>query len=203
MRKVTFGGANSLDNYFARKDDSVDWLMWSDEAALVMKDFWKTIDTVVMGRRTYEVALRMGAGGGAYPGVKNYVFSRTMKPGAKKKASSLEFDSEDAAEFVRKLKGQEGKDICVMGGGLLAKSLFEADLIDEIGFNIHPVLLGSGIPVFHEMKRQIDLELTDCKAFKNGTLLVSYRVKHETEKKRTTARNAKGSRKTRNQNRKR
>lgn len=187
MRKVTFGGANSLDNYFARKDDSVDWLMWSKEAASVMTDFWKTIDTVVMGRRTYEVALRMGAGGGAYPGVKNYVFSRTMK---QKPGSSVEIISEDAAEFVRKLKSQEGKDICVMGGGLLAKSLFEADLIDEIGFNIHPVLLGSGIPVFHEMNRQIDLELIDCKAFKNDTLLLSYRVKHTTEKKRSTARNA-------------
>jgi dihydrofolate reductase len=52
MRKVTFGGANSLDNYFARKDDAVDWLMWSDEAAAYMAEFWKTIDTVVMGRKT-------------------------------------------------------------------------------------------------------------------------------------------------------
>jgi hypothetical protein len=50
MRKVTFGGANSFDNYFARKDDSVDWLMWSDEAAAVMKEFWKTIDTMPQGR---------------------------------------------------------------------------------------------------------------------------------------------------------
>jgi len=198
MRKVTFGGANSLDNYFARKDDSVDWLMWGKEAASVMTDFWKTIDTVVMGRRTYEVALSMGTGGGAYPGVKNYVFSRTMKQGPKKKVKNVEIISEDAAEFVRKLKGQEGKDICVMGGGLLAKSLFEADLIDEIGFNIHPVLLGSGIPVFHEMNHQIDLELIDFKAFKNGTLLVSYRVKHPTEKKRSTARNAKSARKAKN-----
>jgi dihydrofolate reductase len=64
-----------------------------------------------------------------------------------------------------------------MGGGLLAKSLFEADLIDEIGFNIHPVLLGSGIPLFHEMNHQIDLELIDCKPFKNGTVMISYRVK--------------------------
>ena len=191
MRKVTFGGANSLDNYFARKDDSVDWLMWSNEAASVMKDFWKTIDTVVMGRRTYEVAQRMGAGAGAYPGVKNYVFSRTMRQSEKKKVKNLEIVSEDAAEFVRRLKSQEGKDICVMGGGLLAKSLFEADLIDEIGFNIHPVLLGSGIPLFHEMKRQIDLELLNCKAFKNGTLMVSYRVKLATEKKRSTTRNSK------------
>jgi len=66
----------------------------------------------------------------------------------------------------------------VMGGGELAKSLFEAGVIDEIGFNIHPVLLGSGIPLFHEMKRQIDLELLDCKVLKNGCVVVSYRVKH-------------------------
>ena len=194
MRKVTFGGANSLDNYFARKDDSVDWLMWSNEAASVMKNFWKTIDTVVMGRRTYEVALRMGAGGGgAYPGVKNYVFSRTIK---QKPGSKVEIISEDAAEFVRKLKSQEGKDICVMGGGLLAKSLLEANLIDEIGFNIHPVLLGSGIPLFHEMNHQIDLELIDFQAFKNGTLLVSYRVKHPTGSiKNLTSKNAKAAKK--------
>jgi dihydrofolate reductase len=190
MRKVTFGGANSFDNYFARKDDSVDWLMWSNEAAAVMKEFWQTIDTMVMGRRTYDVALRMG-NGGPYPGLKTYVFSRTMKRGAQKKVKNLEFISEDAAEFVRRLKSENGKDICVMGGGLLAKSLFEADLIDEIGFSIHPVLLGSGVPLFYEMNRQIDLELLDCKPFKNGTLMVSYRVKHETEKKKPTARKAK------------
>ncbi|MDQ5844389.1 MAG: dihydrofolate reductase family protein [Acidobacteriota bacterium] len=175
MRKVVFGGANSLDNLFARKDDTVDWIMWSDEVAKLMADYWKTFDTVVMGRRTYEVALRMGSGGGAYPGMKNYVCSRTLK---EKQDSGVEIVSEDAAEFVRKLKQQEGKDICIMGGGLLAKSLFEADLIDEIGFNIHPVLLGSGIPLFHEMKRQIDLELLDCKTFKNGCVVVTYRVKH-------------------------
>ena len=192
MRKVTFGGANSLDNYFARKDDAVDWLMWSNEAADVMKNYWKTIDTIVMGRKTYEVALRMGVGGGGYPGMKNYVFSRTMKQSPRKKGfKNLEIISEDAAEFVRKLKDQEGKDICVMGGGLLAKSLFEADLIDEIGFNIHPVLLGSGIPLFHEMNHQINLELIECKTFKNGCLMVSYRVRHETEKE-TRRRGKKG-----------
>jgi len=65
-----------------------------------------------------------------------------------------------------------------MGGGEFAKTLFEAGVIDEIGFNIHPVLLGSGIPLFHEMKRQIDLELIECKTFKNGCVLVTYRVKN-------------------------
>jgi dihydrofolate reductase len=80
---------------------------------------------------------------------------------------------------VKKLKSENGKDICLMGGGDFAKTLFEADLIDEIGFNIHPVLLGSGIPLFHEMKRQINLELIECKPFKNGCVLVTYRVKHQ------------------------
>jgi dihydrofolate reductase len=175
MRKVIFGGANSLDNYFARKDDAVDWLMWSDEVTEILADYWTRFDTVVMGRRTYEVALRSGSGDGAYSGVKTYVFSRTLK---RKDKDQVQMVSEDVAEFVRRLKNEDGKDICVMGGGLLAKSLFEADLIDEVGFNIHPVLLGSGIPIFHEMPRQIDLELIECRSLKNGCVLVTYRVKH-------------------------
>lgn len=180
MRKVVFGGANSLDNYFARKDDTVDWLMWSDEVTEFLADYWKRFDTIVEGRRTYEVQLRMG-GSGEFPGVKSYVFSRMMK---EKSAPGVEIISEDAAEFVRKLKAQKGKDICVMGGGLLARSLFDADLIDEIGFNIHPVLLGSGIPIFHEMDHQIDLELLECKTLKNGCVLVTYRVKPPGEKQK-------------------
>jgi dihydrofolate reductase len=103
------------------------------------------------------------------------VFSRTLQP---KSAGGVTIVSEDAVEFVRRLKEQDGKDICLMGGGELARSLFEADLIDEIGLNIHPLLLGSGIPLFHPLSRQIDLELRECRAFKNGCVLVSYRVKH-------------------------
>jgi dihydrofolate reductase len=65
-----------------------------------------------------------------------------------------------------------------MGGGELARSLFKAGLIDELGFNIHPVLLGSGIPLFHPMSRQINLQLLKCKTLKNGCVMVTYRVKH-------------------------
>ena len=174
MRKVTFGGANSLDNFIARKDDSVDWLLWTKEVAEIMEVFWQNIDTVLMGRKTYEVAARSG-GGGAYPGVKTYVFSRTINESSK---NEVVFVSEDAAEFVRRLKSENGKDICLMGGGVLAKSLFEADLIDEIGLNIHPVLLGSGIPLFYEMSHQIDLALIKLQQLSNGCEVVTYRVKH-------------------------
>ena len=175
MRKVTFGGANSLDNFLARPDHAVDWLLWGEEAAAVMADYWKTIDTVLMGRKTYEVALRSGHGDGSYPGVTTYVFSRTLPEAG---SGGVTIIREDAAKFVRGLKVQDGKDICLMGGGELARPLFEAGLIDEIGFNIHPVLLGSGIPLFHPMNRQIDLELRECRPFKNGCVLLTYRVKH-------------------------
>jgi dihydrofolate reductase len=173
MRKVTFGGANSLDNFIARKDDAVDWLLWTKEVAEIMESFWKTIDTVLWGRRTYEVALRSGTVG--YPGTKNYVFSRTLKQSSD---AALTFVSEDAADFVRTLKSEEGKGIFVMGGGVLAKSLFEADLIDELSFNVHPVILGSGIPLFYEMPRQLDLELIRCQKLSNGCVVLKYEVKH-------------------------
>jgi dihydrofolate reductase len=182
VRKVTFGGANSLDNFIARPDHAVDWLLWGKEAAAVMSEYWKTIDTVLMGRKTYEVAVGSGKGGGGYPGIKTYVFSRTLAEGSDESVAIIR---QDAAEFVRDLKEQPGKDICLMGGGELARSLFEADLIDEIGFNIHPVLLGKGIPLFHPMSRQIDLELLECRAFKNGCVYVTYRVRRPRPHRRT------------------
>ncbi len=174
MCKVTFGVANSLDNYIARKDESVDWLKWSKDVTAIMEVYWKTIDTVVWGRKTYDFAVRSGGGSDSYPGITNYVLSRTLTPGPDKSVTIIR---EDAATFIRKLKRKKGKDICLMCGGNLAKSLFEAKVIDEIGFNIHPVLLGSGIPLFHAMKRQIDLELLECRALKGGCVYVRYRVK--------------------------
>jgi dihydrofolate reductase len=171
-RKVTFGVANSLDGFIARPDHAVDWLMWSDEVSELTSSFWKTVDTVVMGRKSYEAAASLGTT--SYPGVKNYVFSRTMTEAPD---PAVEIVSGDAAEFIRELKAGEGKGICVMGGGELARPLFEAGLIDEFGMNIHPVLLGEGIPLFHPMSRQIDLELIDSRVLKTGCVYVLYRVK--------------------------
>jgi len=184
MRKVTLGLANSLDNYIARKDGGFDWLHWSKEVAEISAKFMKTVDALLIGRKTFEVMLASGQT--SYPGAKNYVFSRSKKKrealkkrlAAKKKPDrNVEIVTEDAAKFVRELKKRKGKGIVVFGGGELAKSLFEADLIDEVVLNIHPVLLGSGIPLFHEMKQQIDLELVECKVLKGGYLAVTYRVK--------------------------
>jgi dihydrofolate reductase len=174
MRKVTFGAANSLDNFIARTDGDVSWLMWNNEVSSIVAEFWQTIDTIVMGRKTYEASLV--AGSSTFGGIKTYVFSRTLKPGMTR---SVEIVTDDVVSFLRRLKSQNGKGICVMGGGLLAKPLFAVDLIDEVGCNIHPVLLGSGIPLFHEQKQQIDLELLECRPLKNGCVTLMYRVKHK------------------------
>jgi dihydrofolate reductase len=180
MRKVTFGCANSLDNYIAREDGSFDWILWSDEAAEIMKEYWRKIDTIIMGRKTWDIAMANSAAlkkrknKDLYAGIKTYVFSRTLEPGEHNGATII---GGDPGKFVRELKEQEGKEICIMSGGRLAKSLLDAGVIDEIGLNIHPVLLGSGIPLFHKLKRQIDLELADCHPMKNGCVYVCYKVK--------------------------
>ena len=173
MRKVTFGCANSLDNFIARPDGAIDWLMWSDEVSEIMKGFFEKIDTILIGRKSYEAGLKYSQGKNPYPHIKTYIFSRTLKA-----ADGAEIVSENAAVFVRELKDRDGKEICVMGGGDFAKTLFEAGLIDEIGFNIHPVLLGQGIPLFLEMNRQTDLELLESRQFKNGCVYLLYRVKN-------------------------
>jgi len=185
MRIVTLGLANSLDNYIARKDGGADWLRWSDEIAEISAKFMKTVDVILVGRKTYEVMLKSGQV--SYPGGTNYVFSRSSRnrssllrkiAAIKQPDANVQVVDENAASFLRKLKKSKGKGIVVFGGGALAKSLFEADLIDEIVLNIHPVLLGSGIPLFHQMRRQIDLKFVSCRPLKEGGLIITYRVKH-------------------------
>lgn len=176
MRKVTFGVANSLDNYIARTDDAVDWLLWCDEAKEVMENYWTKVDAIVMGRKTWDVSRRMAPPEdlGSFGEMTTYVVSRTLGPGDV--GAGVELVSGDPVAFLRELKGGPGREIVVMGGGELANPLLEAGLIDELGFNIHPVLLGSGIPLFHPMKRQVDLELIECRPFSNGCVSVMYRV---------------------------
>ena len=125
-----------------------------------------------MGRKTYEAAAKMG--GGAYPNVENFVFSRTL---TKIENPKVELVTDDAATVVAAWKGRNGKNICVMGGGDLASALFNADLIDEVGLNIHPVVLGSGIPMFPKVQRQIDLALIESRPLQGGCVYVLYRVK--------------------------
>jgi dihydrofolate reductase len=188
MRTVTYGGAVSLDGFLAGVDGAIDWLHFSKDVQDAMTEYWKDVDTILMGRKTYEVAAAQSRPSGKNPkkakrGTKkggtemsakrSYVFSRTLKfidaPG-------VELVAGDAVEFVRDLKGRPGKGICLMGGGELAQSLLAAGLVDQIGLNIHPILLGSGIPTFRDPGHRVKLTLTECRPIEGGCILAYYKV---------------------------
>jgi dihydrofolate reductase len=176
MRKVTYGAAVSLDGYITGPDNAIDWLHFSKDVTTLMGEYFKQVDTMLLGRKTYSAAEAMGGGGddsGQFAGVETYVFSRTLKklsnPGA-------HLVSDDAGAFVREMKRKKGKEICVMGGGELARSLFEAGVIDEVGLNIHPVLLGGGVPMFPPSATRVSLELLESRSIDGGCVYVTYRV---------------------------
>jgi dihydrofolate reductase len=169
-RKVTFGGAVSLDGYFAGPDEAIDWLLWSDDAAAVSSASWTGVDAMLMGRRTFEFAMRNGGSLRVGPKIRTYVFSRTLS----EVPQGAELVRGEAAEFVRRLKAGEGGGIIVMGGGELGSALIEAGLVDEIGLNVHPLLLGGGIPAFRPIGRRVGLELVEARAMARGCVLLRY-----------------------------
>ena len=176
MRKVIFSCASSLDHFIARDDGSFDWILHSDESSEMMKDLWRSIGTMIMGRKTYDIAQKYAPKTKkAQSELETFVFSRSIEPGVR---NEVTFVNTDPGAFVLDLKRQNGKDIFVMSGGSLLNPLLKAGAVDEIALNIHPILLGSGTPLFHKMNGQVDLELVDCRPFKNGCVYVLYRVKN-------------------------
>ena len=180
MRKVVYSLTNSLDNFIARQDGGADWILMDEEMMEEFPKMMEVFDTVLMGRKSYDVAYAQShhqdpsQGEEGFMGMKTYVFSRTMKqnPGG-----DVELVSGDAGEFVRQLKSQPGKDIWLFGGGELAASLLNENLVDEINLAVQPVLLGAGIPLFPGIGKQLDLQLVDSKTYKNGIVSLTYRVK--------------------------
>ncbi len=185
MRTVTYGGAVSLDGFLAGAHGAIDWLHFSKDVREVTKDYWKNVDTILMGRKTYQVAASQGRAGSKNAkkktgragkvAMRSYVFSRTLQA---IDDPSVALVAGDAVEFVRDLKRRPGKGICLMGGGELAQSLLAADLVDQIGLNIHPILLGSGIPTFRDPGHRVKLALTECRMIDGGCVLAYYKVLH-------------------------
>jgi dihydrofolate reductase len=178
MRTVTYGGAVSLDGFLAGVDGSIDWLHYSKDVQQVMTDYWKNVDTILMGRKTYAFAAantpkKTEPRKSKIPGTRTYVFSRTLK---KIDDPNFELVKGDAVDFVRTLKQAPGKDICLIGGGELAQSLLAEGLVDRIGLNIHPILLGAGIPTFRDPGHRVKLTLTECRPLEGGCILAQYEV---------------------------
>ena len=183
MRTVTYGGAVSLDGFLAGVDGAIDWLHFSKDVQEIMTDFFKDVDAILMGRKTWEVSVAQAAGATRKPrasksreprepAMRTYVFSRTLGPIDQ---PGVELVSHDAIGFVRELKERPGGHICLMGGGELAQCLIGAGLVDEVGLNIHPVLLGAGVPVFRDPGRRVTLTLTETRPLDGGCILAKYK----------------------------
>jgi dihydrofolate reductase len=177
MRTVTYGAACTLDGFIAGPQGQMEWLHFSPDVHQIMGDYWKTIDTILMGRKTWDHAVAQGGGGDAGQGtIKTYVFSRTLREIPN---TGVQLIASDPGEFVADLKQKKGKGICVMGGGELARSLFQAGVIDEVGVNIHPIILGAGVPLFPEIGRPIKLRLQETRQLDGGCVLANYWVASE------------------------
>jgi dihydrofolate reductase len=176
-RKIVVYIATSADGFIARKDGGVDWLNRPRTAGdYGMGDFFKTIDTILWGRKTYDLTLglgKKGGGGGFGSKIKSYVF--THNPPAKTD-SKIEFVNEPIKEFASRLRKEEGKDVWMMGGGGIIGSFLDDGEIDEFIIHVIPTFIGEGIPLIEPRHRNVPLELLASHAYPDGVVRLHYRV---------------------------
>ena len=169
-RAVVLGLGISLDGYIARPDGAVDFLFMPKDYS--MAPFFKIIDAAILGRKTYEVAQKMGGGGFRSFKMEYYVMSRTLPSGER---DGLVFTSESPVQLVSRLRKKKGKDVWLMGGGELARAFLIDDLVDELHLGVVPVLLGSGLPLFPPGFPQRNFALLENKTFSRGLISLKYR----------------------------
>ncbi|MBT2571380.1 dihydrofolate reductase family protein [Planococcus sp. ISL-110] len=161
-RKIICYIATSLDGYIAAEDDSLEWLFeTAGEGDAGYAEFMETIDTVIMGRRTYDWVMAAENGKFPYQGLASYVFTTS----AAEENPFVKFTDQDIPSFAEGLKDKPGKDIWVIGGSNLLHSFVKENLIDEWIISIAPVLIGKGIPLFQEFDFEIRLKLKSVKAY--------------------------------------
>ena len=165
MRKVILQVALSLDGFIEGPGGEYDWCFTDQDYG--MKDFMKRIDALFLGRKSFEMM-----GSKAFGKKKNYVFSNTLK----KSSGEAEIVSGDIGEQVRKIKKMEGKDIWLFGGASLTTSLMNEGLVDGLELAVHPILLGSGKPLFQGIKGRVKTKLIDVKTYPTGLVMLNYGV---------------------------
>lgn len=174
QRKLVLYIAATLDGYIATKDHNLDWLLSVDgEGDNGYSKFYDTVDTVLMGRITYDWIIDHEKGDFPYQGKECYVFSRTKKD----MKQHVKFISEDIIEFTKELKQKEGNNIWLVGGGATLKAFIKENLIDEIIVTIAPHLLGNGIALFNENESEIKLSLKSVNRY-NQFVELHYEVIH-------------------------
>ncbi len=173
-RKVIVHIAASADGYIARPDGDLEWLTSrpAPEGFYGMEAFMKSIDTKLIGRKTYEVSMQLGAKFDSR--ARTVVFSRHAPPADA--PSGVEFVNGAIGHFVSRLREQPGKDIWLMGGGDLIASFLDERAIDDFVVSVVPVFIGDGIPLLARRHRHVSLNLQSVERFKDGVIQLHYRV---------------------------
>ncbi len=176
-RKIIVHIATSADGYIARPDGNLEWLTSrpAPKGFYGMDAFMKTIDTKLLGRKTYEESVRLGAQFDSKD--RHIVFSRRTSP--KQLPPGVEFVSGEIGPMVGRLKQQPGKNIWLMGGGELIASFLDARAIDEFVISVVPVFIGDGIPLIARRHRHVSLELLSSQRFDDGLVRLQYRIGDE------------------------
>ena len=172
MRRIRYQVASSLDGYIAGPKGEADWIIMDPD--IDFRALYAQFDTCLIGRRTFEGMARGKKKPGAMPGMKTFVFSRTLRQRDYPKVTIV---AEKAEETLTALRAESGKDIWLFGGGLLFRSLLDAGLVDTVEVAIIPVLLGGGIPLLPFPAKQAKLKLTGHKVYKTGIVSLEYAVK--------------------------
>lgn len=172
-RKVVLYIAQSLDGYIARENGDVDWLIGdgSDiESDCGYEEFYSEVDTIILGRTTYnQVINELSPGIWPYEGKESFVFtSKNIEDN-----ENVKFIKEDICEFIKKLKKSQGKDIWIVGGGVLIDKLVKNNLIDDYIISIIPTILGNGLSLFKGNNPEIKFKLKESKNC-NGIIITHY-----------------------------
>lgn len=173
MRKVILGAALTLDGHIARPDGSVDYLIMTKEGGAGLTALFNSVDTIVMGRKTLDVAAALSGGSYKSPmDIPTYVFSRSQPPGER---DGVIFTNQTPSAWLKKMRAKSGKHILHMGGGELARAFLKDDLIDELDLGVVPILLGNGIPMFPAGFPQRDFVLVENKTYSKSQISLRYR----------------------------
>jgi dihydrofolate reductase len=184
-RKIIVYIATSADGFIGRPDGSVDWLdRPRPKDHYGMDAFYKSIDTILWGRRTYDMALdfqKKGMAGSAFDTkVKNYVF--THNPPQLAAPAGVEFVKEPIKAFAARLRGKKGKDIWMMGGADIIRSFLDEGEIDEFMIHVIPTFIGEGIPLIAPRRRTVPLKLISSTKFTDGVVKLHYAVGKESSR---------------------
>ena len=187
MRKLIVSMNLSLDGNMSGPQGGLDWHFetWNEQMGEKLLDQLQKADTILLGRITYEAMAKYWS---SKPMESNFprqdlaiadkmnrhtkiVFSKT---GLTPIWENTVLAVRDPADEIRMLKHQRGKDLILYGSGVLASALIQSNLVDEYQLWIHPVILGKGTPLFHQLNTRLNLKLRDTLLFDSGVIVISY-----------------------------